>query len=67
MLTFLITVIKLLVILCIVATVHEFGHFLAAKAFKIGVNEFSVGYGPKIIQKKFKETMYSLRCLTTLL
>ena len=61
MITFLITVIKLLVILCIVATIHEFGHFLAAKLFKIGVNEFSIGYGPKIIQKKFKETMYSLR------
>ena len=61
MLTFLITVIKLLVILCIVATIHEFGHFLAAKFFKIGVNEFSIGYGPKIIQKKFKDTMYSLR------
>ena len=61
MLTFLITIVKLLVILCIVATIHEFGHFLAAKAFKIGVNEFSIGYGPKIFQKKYKETVYSLR------
>ena len=63
MLAFLITLVKLLVILCIVATIHEFGHFLAAKLFKVGVNEFSIGFGPKIIQKKYKGTMYSLRWL----
>lgn len=59
--TIIIGIIKLLIILCIVATIHEFGHFIAAKLFKIGVNEFSIGFGPKIFQKKFKETMYSLR------
>lgn len=56
-----IAIIKLIVILCIVATVHEFGHFIAAKLLKVGVNEFSIGFGPKIVQKKHKETMYSLR------
>ncbi len=63
MLTFLITIIKLLVILCVVATIHEFGHFLFAKIFKMGVNEFSIGFGPKIFQKEYKGTKYSLRCL----
>ena len=58
---FLLAIIKLLVILCIVATIHEFGHFLAAKLFKIGVNEFSIGFGPKIFQKKKNDTLYSLR------
>ncbi len=56
-----IAIIKLIVILCVVATIHEFGHFIAAKLLKIGVNEFSIGFGPKIVQKKYKETMYSLR------
>lgn len=56
-----ISIIKLLAILCIVATVHEFGHFIMAKIFKIGVSEFSIGFGPKIYQKKYKETIYSLR------
>lgn len=56
-----IAIVKLIVILCIVATIHEFGHFIAAKLLKVGVNEFSIGFGPKIIQKKYKETMYSLR------
>ena len=61
MLGFLITVVKLLVILCIIATIHEFGHFIFSKLFKVGVNEFSIGFGPKIWQKKIGETMYSLR------
>lgn len=63
MLSFIITIIKLLVILGVVATIHEFGHFLASKLCKIGVNEFSIGFGPKILQKKFKGTVYTLRCL----
>ena len=63
MVTFIITIIKLIIILGVVATIHEFGHFLFAKLFKMGVNEFSIGFGPKIVQKKYKETMYSLRCI----
>lgn len=63
MLTFLITVIKLLVIILVVASFHEFGHFLASKLQGVGVDEFSVGFGPKIVQKKFKGTLYSLRCI----
>ena len=63
MITFIFAVIKLLIVLCIVATIHEFGHFLAAKFFKVGVKEFSIGFGKKIVQKKYKETMYSIRWL----
>lgn len=63
MIAFIITIIKLVVILGIVATIHEFGHFLASKICKIGVNEFSIGFGPKILQKEFKGTVYTLRCL----
>lgn len=63
MLSFIITIIKLLVILGVVATIHEFGHFLASKLCKIGVNEFSIGFGPKLLQKEFKGTVYTLRCL----
>lgn len=63
MIAFIITIIKLIIILCLVATVHEFGHFIIAKLFKIGVDEFSIGFGPLIVQRKFKGTMYSLRWL----
>lgn len=61
MLTFLITIVKLLIIMCTVATVHEFGHFIVSKLFKVQVNEFAIGFGPKIFQKKIGNTMYSLR------
>lgn len=61
MLSFIITIVKLLVIIVCVASFHEFGHFLASKLQGVGVEEFSVGFGPKIVQKKFKGTMYSLR------
>lgn len=63
MVGFLITIVKLLAIIVAVATIHEFGHFLASKLLKVGVEEFSIGFGPKIVQKKFKGTMYSLRWL----
>lgn len=59
--TLILTIIKLILVLGIVATIHEFGHFLFAKLFKMTVNEFSIGFGPKIVQKKYKGTMYSLR------
>ena len=42
---------------------HEFGHFIAAKAFGVPVLEFSIGMGPLIFQKTRGETDYSLRLL----
>lgn len=63
MISIIITILKLLLTLTIVASIHEFGHFLFAKLFHTQVNEFSIGFGPKIVQKKRKETMYSLRWL----
>ena len=61
MISFIITLIKLIIILCVVTTIHEFGHFIISKLFKTGVEEFSIGFGPAIFQKKFKDTTYSLR------
>lgn len=55
------TIVKLIVVLSAVATIHEFGHFLFAKLFKMTVNEFSIGFGPKIFSKTYKGTKYSLR------
>lgn len=40
--------------------IHEGGHFLAARIFKVKVEEFSIGFGPKILSKKGKETNYSI-------
>ncbi|BED91957.1 MAG: site-2 protease family protein [Candidatus Improbicoccus pseudotrichonymphae] len=42
---------------------HEFGHFITAKLFRVKVEEFALGMGPKVISKKIGETLYSFRCL----
>ena len=38
--------------------IHEFGHFIAAKLLGVRVNEFAVGFGPKLFSKKLGETTY---------
>lgn len=44
--------------------IHELGHFMFAKLFKVAINEFSIGMGPKILSKKGKDGVsYSLRAL----
>ena len=50
-----------ILLFCIIIFVHEFAHFLAAKASGVKVNEFSIGMGPKLIQFGKKETKYTLR------
>lgn len=42
---------------------HELGHFLLAKRFGVRVEEFGVGYPPRIFGKKIGETVYSLNLL----
>jgi len=42
---------------------HELGHFLLAKKFGVKVEEFGIGYPPRIFGKKFGETIYSLNLL----
>ena len=43
---------------------HELGHFIFAKVFRVAINEFSIGMGPKIFSKKGKDGVaYSLRLL----
>ena len=42
---------------------HEFGHFLIAKKFGVRVEEFGIGYPPRIFGKKIGETLYSLNFL----
>ena len=43
--------------------VHEFGHFITAKITGMRVDEFAIGFGPKLISKKRGETVYSLRVI----
>ncbi len=47
----------------VMIAIHELGHFAAAKAFGVRVNEFAIGMGPAIFKKQKGETLYSLRLL----
>ena len=55
-----VTLISFIVLLGVLIFVHEFGHFLAARSFGVGVLKFSLGFGPKIFGKKIGETEYVL-------
>lgn len=43
--------------------IHELGHFTAAKAFGVQVNEFSLFMGPALYKKQRGETLYAIRCI----
>lgn len=49
-----------LVVLGVLIIVHELGHFLAARWMGVGVEKFSIGFGPEIWSKKSGETLYRL-------
>ena len=52
-----------IVILGVIIVCHEFGHFIVGRLCGIGVVEFSVGFGPKILGWKHKGTQFSLRAI----
>lgn len=59
----LITIIAFLFILGFSITIHEFGHFIFAKLFRIPVEKFSIGFGPPLIRKKIGETDFRVAYL----
>jgi regulator of sigma E protease len=50
-----------ILIFSILVIVHESGHFFTAKLFGIKVEQFSVGFGPKLIGAQRGETLYAVR------
>lgn len=63
MLGFLFNIIKIIFLLGFLVFIHEGGHFLVAKLFKVKVLEFAIGFGPTIWSKQGKETKYALRLI----
>lgn len=57
------TLVLLIAILGLLVFVHEFGHFMAAKIIGVEVEEFAFGFGPSIIARKYKDTVYKINCL----
>jgi regulator of sigma E protease len=58
-----ITIIVFILILGLLVFVHEFGHFYAAKKAGMDVEEFGIGFPPKMYSKKYKGTEYSLNLI----
>ncbi len=49
--------------LAVLVLLHEFGHFIVAKLFKMQVDEFGIGFPPRLLKKKIGKTLYSLNLL----
>ncbi|OHA79520.1 MAG: hypothetical protein A2747_03710 [Candidatus Yonathbacteria bacterium RIFCSPHIGHO2_01_FULL_44_41] len=54
------SIILFIVILAALILVHELGHFIAAKRAGVRVDEFGIGFPPRLWQKKIGETVYSV-------
>lgn len=59
------SVLLAILILLVMVTVHEFGHYVAGKALKFKINEFAIGFGPKLFKRTSKRTgeVFSVRAL----
>lgn len=56
-------ILAFILILGAAVVIHEFGHFLVAKLFKIRVETFSVGFGPRLFGKKWGHTDYRVSAI----
>lgn len=57
------TIVVFLVILGLLVLVHEAGHFITAKLFKVGVDEFAIGFPPRVASVTKKGTAFSLNAI----
>lgn len=57
------TLLLFILMLTVIVSIHEFGHYIACKIFGVYVTEFSIGMGKQLYSKKGKETTFSIRAL----
>lgn len=58
-----INILKIVFLLGFLIFIHELGHFLVAKLFKVKVKQFALGFGPTLLKKQGKETSYELKAI----
>jgi regulator of sigma E protease len=61
--TIAITIVSFIGILIVLVFAHEFGHFITAKLAKVKVQEFGIGFPPRIVSFKRGETIYSINAI----
>lgn len=59
----LISAIAIVFVFGLLVLVHEFGHFITAKKTGMRVDEFAIGFGPKLVSTRKGETVYSIRAI----
>lgn len=57
------TVLAVIVVFGVLVFVHELGHFITAKMTGMRVDEFALGFGPKVVSCQKGETVYSIRAI----
>ncbi len=57
------TIVFAILFFSLIIFVHELGHFLTARLFKVTVHEFAIGMGPKLVSWGKKQTKYSIRAI----
>jgi len=57
------SIIIFLISIALLILVHEFGHFIVAKKLGIRVDEFALGFPPKLLSKKWGGTLYTLNAI----
>lgn len=58
-----VSILAFILILGVIIIIHEGGHFFFARRAGILCHEFSIGMGPAIYKKKFKETTFCIRAI----
>jgi regulator of sigma E protease len=58
-----ITLLSFIIVLGVLIFFHEFGHFLIARLFGVGVEKFSLGFGPRLIGKRIGRTDYRISAI----
>ena len=56
----LLNIIEVVFAFCFMVAIHEWGHFLAMRLLGVGVEEYCIGFPPRIASKKWGNTLYSV-------
>ena len=51
------------IVIVVLVLAHEFGHFITAKASRVRVEEFGLGFPPRLLSVRWGETRYSLNAI----
>ncbi|MBI1847216.1 MAG: RIP metalloprotease RseP, partial [Candidatus Rokubacteria bacterium] len=57
------TIVSFVIVIGVLILIHEFGHFAVARLTGVGVERFSIGFGPVLLRWRGKETEYCLSAL----